>query len=191
MADNKTKKKVTNNSRKIPAQNYIIAAVIVALVIGLTFYIFQWINVVKEDKLATSYLVSTNTIVYEIKSLEEVNSVFVEMPSEYFVYISNNNDEQIYELEKDLKKIIDDYGLKDYFYYINITNMKEKSDYIKEIENALAIKEGTIKRIPTIIMFRDGEIVTDGIVIREDQGMITAADFEKLLEIKEIKKIQK
>ena len=184
-------KKNETSQRNIPTKNYIIALIAIAVVVLLTFYIFQWVNVVKDDKLSKSYLISSNTIVYEVKDLAELNSVFSEMPSEYFVYISYNNDESIYELEKNLKPIIVDYGLKDYFYYINATDMKTKDNYIEEIETSLGLDKDTIKKVPTIIMFKDGSLVKDGIVVREDEGIITAADFEKLLEIKGIKKIQK
>jgi len=180
-----------NIERKIPTKNYLIAAIIILAVIGLTFYIFKWVSVVNEEKLSKSYLVSSNTIVHEIKDIDELNDVFLEMPSEYFVYISYTNDKDVYELEKELKDLIIEYGLKDYFYYINTTEMKNDKDYLSKISESLAIEKSELSKIPTIIMFRDGKIVTDGVVKREDEQMIKASDFAKLLEIKEIKKVSR
>lgn len=91
------------------------------LIIFLIWYIISWKNVKKEEKLMNSYLITSNTLSVEIKDLSETIQVLKESPSEYFVYISYTNDEKVYSFEKKLKKLIDNYNLKDEFYFVNVT----------------------------------------------------------------------
>ena len=121
----------------IPFKNYVIAALIVlAICLGIV-YIFKWFNVYKTNKLSVSYLIETKTITNEITSLENTKEIFSESPNDYFVYISYTNDEDIYNMEKELKTIIDDYNLNSQFYYINVTEYKDKTNYIDQINEAL------------------------------------------------------
>ena len=83
------------------------------LIIFLIWYIISWKNVKKEEKLMNSYLITSNTLSVEIKDLSETIQVLKESPSEYFVYISYTNDEKVYSFEKKLKKLIDNYNLKE------------------------------------------------------------------------------
>ena len=45
-----------------------------------------------------------------------------------------------------------------------------------------------IIRVPTIIYYKDGEVVKDGVLSRNDNKMITAADFQKMLDANNIEK---
>ena len=81
--------------RKIPTKNYIIALFVMLGIVFITFYIFQWYDVYNNEKITKSYLVSSNLISNEITSLDELQDVLSEAPSEYFLYISYTNDENI------------------------------------------------------------------------------------------------
>lgn len=175
-----------SKTRNIPRKNYVIVFFIILAVVLLTLYIFQWYKVSKEGKIASSYLISSKTITYEIKDLDEITSVFSEAPEEYFVYISYVNSEDTYNLEKDLKNVIDDYHLKDNFYYFNATSMMKEDNYIDKINEAFGLKKQKIEKLPTILYFKNGSLVADGIVKREDSKIIEAADFIQLLDVQEI-----
>lgn len=128
----------------------------------IIWYIASWYNVKKEEKLINSYLITTNTLSLEVKNLDEVVQVLKESPSEYFVYISYTNDESVYKLEKKLKSVIDNYNLKDEFYYINITNEKDSDNLYGKLNNIFNTKD--IEMIPTILYYKDNElksIITD------------------------------
>ena len=46
-----------------------------------------------------SYLITSNTLSYEIKNLNEIDQILKESPNDYFVFITYNNDE--YTMWKD------------------------------------------------------------------------------------------
>ena len=104
------------------------------------------------------------------------------------MYVSYTGDEDIFAMEKDLAKIIKKYSITDQFYYLNITNIKDNNDYIDEINRSLSLRDEKIIRVPTIIYYKDGEVVKDGIISRSDNKMMTAADFQKLLDANSVEK---
>ena len=157
---------------------------IVVLSIALVAFYFHRVNQVKTtENMQTSYLLSSGTINLEIKNLEEVKQILSEAPNEYFVLINYNNNEDTYNLEKGLKTIIDKYALSDRFYYLNVTDIMAEKDYLARINNAF--NTDLIKKVPTILYYKNGKIATDGVVMRADDNPINAGDFQKLLDIYE------
>lgn len=179
---------VKKNERYIPTKNYIIAFVVVVLAILLTWYIFAWRKVYKEEKVSTSYLVKNNVVTNVINDLEEVKDVFVEVPDSYFVYISYTGDENIYEMEKELSKVIKKYNLSESMYFINVNTIKEEKDYINKLNNILGLKDVVITQVPTIIYYKDGVVNKGNIITRSDNNIMNASDFQKLLDINGIDK---
>ena len=179
---------IKKNERYIPTKNYIIAFGVVIGILLLVCYCFAWYKVYKEDKVSTSYLIKNNIISNEIKDLNEIVDVFSEAPDEYYVYVSYTGDEEIFAMEKELAKIIKKYNIADQFYYLNVTGIKDNSDYVNDINRALSLRNEKIIRIPTIIYYKDGEVVKDGIISRKDNKMMTSADFQKILDKNNVKK---
>lgn len=177
---------VKKNERYIPTKNYVLAAVIVVVMIFLTWYGFTWYNVIKENKVATSYLVKEKIISNEIQSLEEASDVFSETPTRYFVYISYTGSEEIYNMEKDLKKVINNYGLNDSIYYLNVTSLKEEKNYLDKVNKALNLEDKKVTSVPTVVYFNDGKVVD--IIERNDDNMMNVGDFQKLLDVNNITK---
>ena len=175
-------KKVKN----IPVKNYYMVIFIIIAVILATLYIFKMYEVKKAEKYQESYLITSETVSLEINDLNEINQVFMEAPETYFVYIGYTKDENVYNFEKELKPIIEEYGLKDVFYYIDATNLKEEDNYLDKLNDSLNLKEDKLDKIPAIIYFNND---TYEIVKRDDDNMIKAADLGKLLDINNIEKI--
>lgn len=176
------------NEKYIPTKNYITALVLVVVVIVLTLYFFKWYDVFKENKVSSSYLIKSNTITNEIKDLKEVEAVFTEVPDDYFIYISYTNDEKVYEMEKELKNVINDYSLNDKFYFINITDIQKEDNYIDKLNATLDLGEQKITKVPTIIYYQNGKIAKDGILVRADDNIINASDLQQFLEEKDYQK---
>ncbi len=177
---------VKKNERYIPIKNYVLAAVIVVVMILLTLYGFEWYKVLKENKVSNSYLIKEKIISNEIKGLNEVNDVFSEAPAKYYLYISYTGSEEIYNMEKDLKKVINEYELNDSMYFLNVTDIKDEKNYIEKINEALNLEDQKVKNVPTIIYFDEGKVVD--IVERLDNNIMNVGDFEKLLEINKVAK---
>lgn len=153
------------------------------LIIFLIWYIISWKNVKQEEKLMNSYLITSNTLSVEIKDLSETVQVLKESPSEYFVYISYTNDEKIFNFEKKLKKLIDNYNLKDEFYFVNVTNIKDDENFYSEINDTFNTK--LINNIPCILHFKNNELKK--VIYNKDLNK-TYTDFENLLKENEFDK---
>lgn len=178
--------KIKKNETFIPVKNYILAALIVVVIIGLTWYVFAWYNVVQKNKISTSYLVQEKIISKEITDLNEVNNVFSETPDSYFVYISYTGDERIYNMEKTLKGVIKEYNLSDNLYYLNITDIKNQKNYIDKINKALELTDRKVVKVPAILYFEDGKLkeMTD----TKSDLLMTKSDFQKLIILSGIEK---
>ena len=171
------KEEITSQNLSIKNKAIVICVVIILVLGGL--YIYKWKQVKNEEKLMTSYLINSGTINLEINNLSDVNQVLSESPIEYFVLINYTNNEATYNLEYGIKQIIDDYKLNDVFYYYNATDLMKEENYLNKLNEAF--KTDLIKTVPIILYFREGKIVD--IVKRNDNNVINAGDFQKLLDI--------
>lgn len=181
---NKKTTKKTANERYTNPKNYIYAFLILVGGILLVFYIFSWYQVKQEEKYMTSYLLSSKTIESSIQDLDSYNQIKQEFPSSYFIYIGYTSDEEVYDLEKDLKRVIDKYKINDIFYYIDLTElMKNNKNYLEEIKNKLGVKE--LKNIPAIIYVNEGTISESNILDGVNDTTLKVEDFEQLLDIYE------
>lgn len=174
-----------NKTKKVSLKNYLIAF---SIGIGTILLIFYFVNVYKSYRKALindSYLIKNKIIVNEIKSLEELSSVVRETPNQFFVYITYTNSEEVYNLEKNLKPIIEKDKLKELIYYFDVSHIKNETTFYPNL--AKIIKTNEVKIVPTILYFKDHELVDDGIVQREDGQTIKATDFVQLLDKYEIK----
>lgn len=179
---------IKTKERKIPTKNYLIALFVMLGIVFITFYIFQWYEVYNNEKITKSYLVSSNLISNEITSLDELQDVLSEAPSEYFLYISYTNDENIYNMETKLKKVIKKYQLEDKFYYFNVTELKNNDAYIDEINSMLDLTNEKITNIPTILYYKDHKLVNGGIIKKDNNSLMQAEDFEQMLDKLEVVK---
>ena len=176
------------SEKYIPTKNYIIAALIVVGSILLVLYGFSWYNAYIDHLYSKSYLVKNSIISKEIKSKAEFDNVLKETGNEYFILISYTGSKDTYKLEKSLKKVITDYKLEDSFYYYNVTDLKKDKNYLKEINSSLQEFDVTVKAVPTIIYVSNNTVSSSGIINRDDDNMMNAGDFQKLLDLNQIEK---
>ena len=174
-------KEVEKAKQTIPRKKIyiIIGIIVVAILIGIYIYWLQGDR--DEERYSTSYLLSSGTVSLEIKNLDEVDQILSESPTEYFVLITYTGAEETYNLEQDIKTIIDNYKLSDSFYYLNIESMMETDNYLTRLNNTF--DTNMITTVPIILYFRDGQLVDT--VTRDDDNIINAGDFQKLLDIYE------
>ena len=177
--------KVSANERYINPINYLYAFLIIVGGILLAIFIFNWYNVKKEEKLLTSYLISSNTIESRISDINSLSQIRQEAPTSYFMYLGFTKDEYVYNFEKDLKKVIDKYKLNDVFYYVDLTDYIENDNYLETVKNSLNISH--LKNVPAIIYVQDGNVksVLDGV----KDTKLKIADLEELLDIYEFEVI--
>lgn len=176
--------KIKKNETFIPIKNYVLAALIVVVMLGATWYGFKWYEVIQDEKVSTSYLVKNKYISKEISNLDEVNTVFSETSDSYFIYVSYTGDENIYNMEKTLKNEIVKYNLIDNMYYLNVTDIKNNENYIDEVNKALNLEDRKITKVPTILYFYEGTLVE--MTNPKGEALMTVSDFQKLIEISDI-----
>lgn len=179
----KKPKLASNKAVKIRPQNYFYAFLILAGSIALAVYIFSWYRVKEEEKLMTSYLISSKTIESTITDLNSVKQIMQETPSSYFIYLGYTNDEDVYQLETNLKRVIDKYKLNDIFYYLDVTELRKDKNYLKELSDVLKVKN--LDKVPAIIYVNNGEVKESDVLDGIGNTMLKVADFEQLLDIYE------
>lgn len=167
-------------SRYIPLKNYFIIIITLLIVVLLSLYFFKWYKVYEEEQTRESYLLKTNTISMQISNMENIRTILSEAPSEYFIYVSYINSKDILKLEKKMKKVIDEYGLNDIVYYIDITKYKDDDSYLNELNNTLGINDYKIKNTPALIFVKNGKIEKNNI-IQSDNEVFEISEFEKII----------
>ena len=156
---------------------YIGIGIAIVLIISFLFGIKMYQNKLIA-KYENSYLVSSGAVSLSFSKLNEIEQVFSEAPEDYFVFITYTKDENEYKLEKKLKTIIDNYGLKDTFYIIDITKEKNDDDLDEKLNNKLKLNKDRINSVPIIIYFeKDSYKIIDP---NKLQNFLEKNEFEKV-----------
>lgn len=182
MSRKKAIKKIDYSATK----NYLIVCGMIVIIAILLIGFSELYPRLKSSNLSKSYLIS-HKVISKTLTLDDAASTLAN-ENNYFIYISYTGSEDIYNLEKKLKPIINDYHLNDSFYYLDITNIKNDYDYISKVNKALNYDDNALTKLPTIIYVKNHEVIRSNIITREDNQLISAADFQKLLDINGFKK---
>lgn len=173
-----------NKSREIPPRNYLICAIIFIALILTTLYVLEANKVKTEKRVSESYLLKTNTVSLTLNTIEELETTLLEAPDDVFLFTGYTGSTDEYELEKDMKNIIDEYNLSDNFYYLDVTNLMKTEN---ELKNELSdILNADIKTLPIIIYISSNNVMNT--VTGNKDSYLKASDFKKLLEINDFKK---
>ena len=154
----------------VPKKNYFYLVVMILIVVILTLCICGIVEKTNNKKLESSYL---KGYINEI-SLNELNNVLSEPSSDLFILITKVNDENTYKFEKDLKKIINKYDLRDNFIYITYDNN------LDEINSRF---DSDLTKVPAIIYIKNGEYIKgiDGV-----NSILSSGEFQQLLDEYEV-----
>lgn len=172
------KKEMQIAQQMISKKNIFIILGIILLLIILAIFIYRWQTMKNEEKWRSSYLISSGTLSLEIKNLDEIDQILSEPPTEYFVLITYTENEETYNLEVNIKDIIDKYKLSDSFYYLNVQSIMDQDNYLTRLNNAFNTDQ--ISTVPIILYYKDGKLINT--VTRNDNNIIKAGDFQKLLD---------
>ena len=179
---------VKKNERFVPIKNYVIVVLVIIGIIALVWYGFSWHKVIQENKVSTSYLIKEKVVSNEMQTIEELKDVFSEAPSDYYLYISYTGSQEVYNMEKELTALINNYKINEEFYYLNVTDIKKENNYIDKINEALDLNEKKVTNVPTIIYFKDGKAVD--IIKKDGNNIMNIGDFQKLLDVNKVDKDQ-
>lgn len=160
------------NERVVPIKNYIYLLIMIIVVVALTFLIFNINKNYQTEKLETSYLANYLTVV----KTEELSNILSEPSSELFLFVTKTNDENVFNLEKDLKKIIKKHDLRDNFILLDYTDESN-------VEELNKILKSDIETLPAIIYIKNGEFIKS---IDSKESLLKSSDFEKMLDEYEV-----
>ena len=164
-------------------KKFVHAVTLIITVLLIGYFSYATYDQFTNSKIQKSYLVSKKMVEKDF-NIEEDLSELKNMTGERFIYISYTGDKGIYNLEKEMRKLIEEYDLKDKFYYVNIDSIKNDDNVISAINNLLDIEEGLVTKIPTIIYVnKNNEILRDNVITRLDDNLMEIGDFQKLLDI--------
>lgn len=171
-------------SKEIPPRNYLICALIFIAIILTTLYILEYNEVKLQEEVSESYLISTSTVSLTLNTIEELETTLLEVPDDVFIFTGYTGSVEEYELEEDLKVLIDKYGVADNFYYLDITQLMDDEEALKEeLSDVLNIE---IEQLPIIIYISNNEVANT--ITSDDESYLLASDFSKLLEIYDFQK---
>lgn len=167
---------MNKENRKIPIKNYLILALIVVIVLELTFYIKRWVDVYKTNLYSTSPLKDKISEV-TINELDETLSE----TSETILYIGYTNNKNIYNMEKKLLKKIKEYELSEIFMYLDVTNNLKNDEYITYLKEQFP--NSNIIKAPMFIYIKNGEVIT---TINPDGEIVDVGDLQQIIDMYEI-----
>jgi hypothetical protein len=157
----------------------IIVVVILATIISCNLY-----KNYEGRKTNSSYI---SKYVSSIK-YDDLKSAVIEFGSNSFVYISYIGNKNIYNMEIDLRKVVDKNNLNDNFTYVDATKQMFNSSYLDNLNNMLGLKDKKIKALPAIVYFNNSKVVD---FIDSSDSLINASDFKKMLDAYELTGTQK
>ena len=108
----------------------------------------------------------------------EIQNASLEFSPDTFLYISYTGDQDIYNFEVKLKKILKDNELIDNFIYLNVTELMEQDNYLTNLNKTLGLEKNTLKKLPGIIYYKDNKAID---LIDSNVGLINTGNFIQLL----------
>lgn len=185
-AEKKEEQHASNLAHEVPFMNYIIAFIIILWICILVFLGVHFYQKHQEERYDSGYFNSANVGVQKVS----INQVYEKLGNaseeEFFVLFNFRGEKEYYDLEKELETIIRDNELEKKFYYVDVT------DYAGTYNcNVVCIVNQTLEttlfeHLPAIAYIKNNKIVD--IAQREDENVLQAADFMKLLDMYELKK---
>ena len=164
---------MNDKKREVPKKNYLYLIIMLIMVVIVTFSIVGISENYNDKKLEKSYLYK---YVNEV-SINEVKNILTEPSSEMFILVTRCNDENVYNFEKDIKRVIKNRDLRDNFIYIDNTDNKDN------VESLNKVLGSNITKVPAIIYYKNGVVVTS---IDSRDRLLNAGDFEQLLDSYEV-----
>ena len=140
-----------SKKKVIPFSNYIKLSLIVVLtIIGAFICRNLYVSNINYQK---SISIIRDVLVSEINSSEVYN--YIRENDNAVLYIGVVYDDSCRSLEKELKAVITEQKLENTITYLNITDNKKKSSFIKEFNKFYGIK---LLGYPSFVYFEDGKV---------------------------------
>ena len=166
------------SQRVVPKKNYYMLVLMCLGIVILTFSIVSIYNGVKNNKINKGYI---NRYVSELQYVE-LENYLVEPANDTFIYLTFTGDEDVYNLEVKLKKLIDNYELASNFIYVDLTDQELDETFFEKLNEKIGYNVN-VQKLPVILYYKDGALIDS---VLSDKNVFSDADFQKLLDNYEI-----
>lgn len=181
-------KKDDQIKKEIPFLNYIVAVIAIIWIVIIAFLGVK-MNEKHQEKLYDEGYFNHNIDKLSIKK-SSINLIGEEIEQSslenIFVLFNYRGEEEHYRLEKDLEKVMKDYHLENNFYYVDITDYSGILNCDVTCMINQEMNTNYVTNLPAVVYIKNKEVID--VAQREDQKILEAADFVKLLDMYEFKK---
>lgn len=151
---------------------------LIILVVGVIVFTLLVCNIYKNfegRKSNSSYL----TKYVANGDYTDISSMLTEMSNEQYIYISYIGDKNIYNFEKDLKKVLKKYDLLDSIIMIDATDEVDSNGLVESLNRMLKVNTKQDIMLPAIIYYKNSEPVD---YIDSSEGFIGVDRFVQLMD---------
>ena len=147
--------------KKIPRNNYVIAAIISILTFVIVGYFAFWYTETKEysddDAVMTGYLLEIG----EESLIDNLSNYLLDNPNTV-LYMTHDSNIVVKNFEEQFKQFINDNNIKQSFIYIDLNKVEDKK-FISEFKNnffaeGLKNKNVEVEKQPNLFIFKEGKI---------------------------------
>lgn len=153
-------------NKKIPLKNYILLGVILLVTIILVIYIYMWNKTYKEAALQTKIMDEYLQVI----NYNELDNYLIENKNAT-IYCSVLEDKTIRSFEKKFKNVIKKYSLNNEILYLDLT------EELKNKKTNNELKEKYITAVPSIIVYKDGNLYKMYNIKENDYSINSLVDF--------------
>lgn len=161
--------------------NYIKLFFVISISIVLALLISSIYRNYDNNKNNRSYL--SEYVAYG--EYNDLSSVMMELSDKQFLYVTYIGDKNIFNFEKDLRKVLKKYDLLDNIVMINTTGVVDEEGYVSSLNKNLKITTKKDIKLPAIIYYKNGEPID---YIDSDLGLISADKVVQLIDKWELEK---
>lgn len=185
VAENLSSKENTFYKHDFPT-NYMIAILIVIWIFMIVFFGYQLYKNHQIKLYQQGYFYHENVNIKKVQIGELTTLLSNNSNEDAFVLFNYRGQEETYKLEKDIYELLKANHLENNFYYVDMTDVVGQKDCSLSclINGELNTEE--FKNTPAVAYFKNGQLID--IAQREDQKVLEAADFAKILDIYEFRK---
>ena len=163
--------------KKTPKKNYIIVLVVSILVIAFSLYA-RMIYLNNRDNIVNKSIFENENSVIGSINIDDLDFVVAES-NDLVIFVSYNGDQQIRNMERRLYREIVRNDLVDKVLYLNVSDYKEKKEYINKLKKAFPDIKWEISDAPIMIYIKDGAAIE---AVNSEFKMIDYSVLEKLFE---------
>ena len=137
--------------REVPVKNYVYLGIVILITLLLLFYFYLWYLTYEESKLNNQIM----DRYLQVINYNELDDYIIENKDAY-IYVSILENQTIRDFELKLKSTIIDNALGKEILYLDLTDIYNDSEKLKEAVKKYSVNNKKISNVPCILVFKEG-----------------------------------